>query len=129
MKSSNKKLLIGIILLIVTETILYAIYSYDTHEIGDSISFSLHNEDQIEHEILIEIFNSTNKSVFKETYTLASGKEIDSPLLKKKDSRLEVTLDNDANKKYVAILNSGEHNYIHITGDPGEPIRVEIAYR
>jgi hypothetical protein len=130
MKSSNKKLLIGLILLIVAGTIIYGISSNREHKLENLISFSLHNDDEIEHEVLVEIFDSTNTSVLKETYMVAPGEKIYPDSLKKEDGayRIEVTLDNDTNKTYIGNLYSGQHDYIHITGDPDEPIMVEIAY-
>lgn len=130
MKSSNKKLLTGLILLIVTGTIIYAISSNREYELENQISFSLHNNDEIEHQALVEIFDSTNTSVLKEIYIVAPGDKISPGSLKMEDGtyRIEVTLDNDTNKKYIGNQSSGQHDYIYITGNPDEPFMVEIAY-
>ncbi|TQD27030.1 hypothetical protein [Methanolobus vulcani] len=128
MKSGNKKLLIGFILLIVAGTIIYAISSDHEHKLENLISFSLHNDDEIDHEVLVEIFDSTNTSVFKETYIVAPGDEIYPNPLKKEEGayRIEVALDN-TNKTYIGDLYSEYHDYIHITGVSDEPFMVETA--
>ncbi|SFM50417.1 hypothetical protein [Methanolobus profundi] len=129
MISSNKKLIIGLILLIMAGTIVYAIYSDHEYVIENHVSFSLHNDDEIKHEVLVEIFDSTNTSVFKETYIVAPGDEIYPARLKKEEGayRIEVTLDNNTNNTYIGDLYSEYHDYIHITGVSDQPFMVETA--
>lgn len=63
MKLSNNKLLIGLILLIVAGTIIYAISSNHEHKLENLSSFSLHNDDEIEHKVFVvpAIADDSNK--------------------------------------------------------------------
>lgn len=103
----------------------------------DPLQFFLKNSDSREHVMSIEIFDFNNKSVFKETYTIAPGDEITSPKIDAElgQYRYEIVLDNSSTfeqrvtANYAANLGGSEKPYIYITGDPDNPLAfgVEVA--
>lgn len=50
----------------------------------EPLHFSIHNNDVDRHNIAVEVFDSGNKSIFKETYELVPKERTDSPEITKK---------------------------------------------
>ena len=104
MKTGNKILIgAGIVLLLAVG--FYFIFPF--YLVGPPLPLlSLKNGDVNNHEVVIEIFDQNNKSIFKETYELAPKEEIRYPrpfLLKfrwLKECTLNVTVDNNTTKMY-----------------------------
>ena len=104
MKTGNKILIgVGIVLLLVVG--FYFIFPF--YLVGPPLPLlSLKNGDIINHEVVIEIFDQNNKSIFKETYELGPKEELRYPrpfLLKfrwLKECVLKVTVDNNTTKMY-----------------------------
>ena len=74
--------------------------------------FSIHNQDLNGHEVMIEIFDSNNKSVFKEKYELGPEEDINYPedvwekrKWPKGEYLFEVTLDNRDCRKSPILKN------------------------
>ncbi len=104
MKTRNKILIgVGIVVLVVVG--FYFIFPF--YLVGPSLPLlSLRNGDTINHEVVIEIFDQNNKSIFKETYELDPKEKIGYPrpfLLKfrwLKECTLTVTVDNNTTEIY-----------------------------
>ena len=104
MKTRNKILIgVGIVVLLVVG--FYVIFPF--YLVGPSLPlFSLKNGDVSSHEVVIEIFDRHNNSIFKETYELDPKEEIYYPrtfLLKfrwLKECTLKVTVDSNTTKMY-----------------------------
>jgi len=85
---------------------------------------SLKNGDAINHEVVIEIFDQNNKSIFKETYELDPKEEIRYPrpfLLNfrwLKECTLKVTVDNNTTKMYKTDVYPYKIFGIFIDKDP-----------
>ena len=100
MKTRNKILAgAGIVVLLVIG--FYIIFPF--YLVGPPLPLlSLKNRDDINHEVVIEIFDQNNKAIFNETYELDPKEEIGHlrPFLLKfrwlKECTLKVTVDNDA---------------------------------
>ncbi|RKY40607.1 MAG: hypothetical protein DRP85_08270 [Candidatus Makaraimicrobium thalassicum] len=86
--------------------------------------FSLKNGDVSNHEVVIEIFDHHNKSIFKETFELDPKEEIRYPrpfLLKfrwLKECTLKVTVDNNTTKMCETDVYSWKEFHITIGKDP-----------
>jgi len=79
MKMVNK-ILIGATIAVLA--MLIGIYIYGPILLGgpmEPLLFSLHNDDVNKHIVTVEIFDSTNKSLFNETYELDVGESIGVP--------------------------------------------------
>ena len=85
---------------------------------------SLKNEDVINHEAMIEIFDQNNKSIFREKYELDPEEEIryTRPFLLNfrwlKECTLKVTVDNDIRKIYETDVYPWKEFCIAIDKDP-----------
>ena len=122
MKTRNK-ILIGagiVVLLVVGFYIIFPFYL-----VGPPLPLlSLKNGDAINHEVVIEIFDQNNKSIFKETYELDPEEEIGYPrpfLLKfrwLKECTLKVTVDNGTTKMYETDVYPWKEFGIFIGKDP-----------
>ena len=107
MKTRNKILLgVGIgVLLIVGFYVIFPFYLA-----GPPLPlFSIENRDINNHEVVVEIFDLHNKSIFKETLVLDPKEKIDYPkpfwlllpgLMVKEDCTFKVTVDDEATKVY-----------------------------
>jgi hypothetical protein len=122
MKTRNKILIgIGIVVLLVVG--FYFIFPF--YLVGPPLPlFSLKNEDVSSHEVVIEIFDQNNKSIFKETYELDPKEEIRHPrpfLLKfrwLKECTLKATVDNNTTKMCKTDVYSWKEFRITIGKDP-----------
>jgi len=132
MKTRNKILIgVGIVVLLVVG--FYFIFPF--YLVGPPLPlFSLKNEDVSSHEVVIEIFDRQNKSIFKETYGLDPEEEIRYPrpfLLKfrwLKECTLKITVDNDITEMCETDVYSWKEFRITIGKDPvsGE-MNIEIG--
>jgi len=132
MKTRNKILIgVGIVVLLVVG--FYFIFPF--YLVGPPLPLlSLKNEDVSSHEVVIEIFDRQNKSIFKETYGLDPEEEIRYPrpfLLKfrwLKECTLKITVDNDITEMCETDVYSWKEFRITIGKDPvsGE-MNIEIG--
>jgi hypothetical protein len=122
MKTRNKILIgVGIVVLLVVG--FYVIFPF--YLVGPPLPLlSLKNEDVSSHEVVIEIFDQNNKSIFKETYELDPEEEIRHPrpfLLKfrwLKECTLKVTVDNNTTEMCKTDVYSWKEFCITIGKDP-----------
>lgn len=122
MKTRNKILAgAGIVVLLVVG--FYFIFPF--YLVGPPLPIlSLKNRDVINHEIVIEIFDQNNKSIFKETYELDPKEEIGYPrpfLLKfrwLKECTLKVTVDNNTTEMCKTDVYPWKEFGIFIDKDP-----------
>ena len=122
MKTGNKILIgAGIVLLLAVG--FYFIFPF--YLVGPPLPLlSLKNGDAINHEVVIEIFDRNNKSIFKETYALDPKEDIRYPrpfLLKfrwLKECTLKVTVDNNTTKMYETDVYPYKIFGIFINKDP-----------
>jgi hypothetical protein len=122
MKTSNKILTgVGIVVLLVVG--FYVIFPF--YLVGPPLPlFSLKNGDVSNHEVVIEIFDRHNNSIFKETYELDPKEELCYPrpfLLKfrwLKECTLKVTVDNNTTKMYKTDIYPWKEFRITIGKDP-----------
>ncbi|MEA1945629.1 MAG: hypothetical protein U9N07_09955 [Euryarchaeota archaeon] len=122
MKTRNKILIgVGIVVLLVVG--FYVIFPF--YLVGPPLPLlSLKNGDAINHEVVIEIFDHNNKSIFKETYGLNPKEEIRHPrpfLLNfrwLKECTLKVTVDNNTTKMYKTDVYPWKEFGIAINKDP-----------
>ena len=132
MKTRNKILIgAGIVLLLAVG--LYFIFPF--YLVGPPLPLlSLNNGDVSNHEVVIEIFDQNNKSIFKETYALDPKEELRYPrpfLLKfrwLKECTLKVTVDDNATEMYKTDVYAWKEFGIFIDKDPisGE-MNIEIG--
>lgn len=75
----------------------------------EPLHFSIHNSDINKHTVTVEIFDSDNKSLFKETYEANPEKYIYSPEITKKKGEytFKVILDNKIEKTDKAEVGIG----------------------
>ena len=122
MKTGNKILIgAGIVLLLAVG--FYFIFPF--YLVGPPLPLlSLKNGDVSNHEVVIEIFDRNNKSIFKETYALDPEEELRYPrpfLLKfrwLKECTLKVTVDGNATKMYETDVYPYKIFGIFINKDP-----------
>ena len=122
MKTRNKILIgAGIVLLLAVG--FYFIFPF--YLVGPPLPLlSIKNGDAINHEVVIDIFDQNNKSIFKETYELDPDEEIRQPrpfLLKfrwLKECTLKVTVDDNATKVYETDVYSWKEFRITMGKDP-----------
>jgi hypothetical protein len=101
----------------------------------DPLKFFLRNSDKKRHEILIEIFDFYNKSLFKDNYTMNPEDKISSPEINVEpgDYRYEITLDNKftfeerVTANYAANLGGSEKLYLNVRDDIDNPIEFSMA--
>jgi len=103
----------------------------------EPLQFFLVNSDSRKHTMSIEIFDFSNKSIFKEAYTINPGDKISSPKIdaELEQYRYEIILDNEFTFEqkiragYASNLSSSERLYIYITGNPDNPLTfaIEVA--
>lgn len=76
----------------------------------EPLRFAIHNGDINEHTVTVEILDSANESIFKETYKAETKKWIYSPEITKKKGEytFKVTLDNKVEKTYKAKVDVGQ---------------------
>ncbi|MFZ3384587.1 MAG: hypothetical protein WA144_11740 [Candidatus Methanoperedens sp.] len=110
MRTINKILIsLGIIALIVI-TSIYLIGLLVSPGM-DPLRFSIHNNDINKHLVTVEIFDSVNKSLFKETYEVNPKDEpIFSPKITEKNGEytFKVALDDKIEKTYKAEVGVGK---------------------
>ncbi|KAF5432585.1 hypothetical protein C5S39_03310 [Candidatus Methanophagaceae archaeon] len=132
MKTRNKILIgVGIVVLLVVG--FYVFFPF--YVVGPPVPlFSIENIDISNHEVVIEIFDLHNKSIFKETLELGPKEEIcyPRPVLLNfrwlKECTLKVTVDNKATKTYKTEVYAWTQFCISLVKDPisGE-IRIGIS--
>ena len=109
MRKINKVLIgIGIVALIILVAKYYYILGFLLEPI-EPLRFSIHNSDINKHTVTVEIFDSYNKSLFKETYIVNPREPIFSPEITKKkgEYNFKVNLDGNIEKIYNAKTDIG----------------------
>lgn len=110
MRTINKILIgLGIIVLIISVAKYFYIIGFLLEPV-EPLRFSIHNSDINKHIVTVEIFDSNNKSLFKETYEVNLKEEpILSPKIteKKGEYTFKVTLDDKIEKTYKAEIGVG----------------------
>jgi hypothetical protein len=100
----------------------------------DPLTFEISNEDSLDHNISIEIFDPSNVAIFYENYSISPGEIIASPEISEilGKHRYVVTLDNDYSFEQSATvarstgLGSSEKLYFNIINDSEYPVLVGI---
>jgi hypothetical protein len=120
---TRNKILAGAGVLLLLAVGFYFIFPF--YLVGPPLPLlSLKNGDVINHEVVIEIFDQNNKSMFKETYELDPKEELQYPrpfLLKfrwLKECTLKVTMDNNTRKMYETDVYPYKIFCIFINKDP-----------
>ncbi|WP_135605136.1 hypothetical protein [Methanococcoides sp. NM1] len=101
----------------------------------DPLVFSLNNMDINDHEVAVEIFDSNNNSIFKESYLLVPGEYVKSPKITCiiGTYKYEITLDNNITKtqmadvRYATTLSSSDSLIIAIVDDPDDPLDIGVV--
>ncbi|WMW24134.1 hypothetical protein RE474_08490 [Methanolobus sediminis] len=101
----------------------------------DPLTFDIINEDSLNHEFAVEVFDPYNKSIFNETYLLNPGETIQSPEISEQLGlhHYVYSLDNgEAFVLYVRVeratnLGSSEKVSFEITNDPANPLLVSTT--
>jgi hypothetical protein len=126
---TGDKILIGVV--IATLVAMIGLYIYFPILLAGPIEpLQLHvrNSDDVnKHIIMIEIFNSNNKSIFKETYELDPKEEISSPGITKRRGKymIKVTADDEITRTSKAYVEYGGWSLVNI-GVGSDPISGEI---
>ena len=127
------KILIGIVIATLVVVGFYVIFPF--YLVGPPVPLlSLNNRDVSNHEVVIEIFDRHNKSIFKETFELDPKEEImySRPFLLNfrwlKECTLKVTADNNTTKICKTDIYPWKVSCIFIGKDPisGE-MNIEIS--
>lgn len=131
MRTINKVLIgIGIVALIVLVAKYYYIIGFLLEPI-EPLRFSIHNSDINKHTVTVEIFDSNNNLLFKETYVVNPREPISSPEITKKKGEyiFKVTLDSNIEKTYNAKIDIGRSEVSIRLYDKvsGEIIPIEIT--
>lgn len=98
--------------------------SNNNDEVDNSNSFFINNWDNTSHEVTVELLDSKNASVFKESYTSVPGENLNYkfPVTLEPGAEIKVTLDNDITKtQTVSEDSTGLILYIDaymVTSDP-----------
>lgn len=93
-------------------------------QVDNSNSFFINNWDNTSHEVTVELLDSKNASVFKESYTSVPGETLNYkfPVTLEPGAEIKVTLDNDITKtETVSEDSTGLALYIDtymVTSDP-----------
>jgi len=106
MKKRNKLIIATGILILIVLLIVFrkvAIYTIATLLFPPDtqpLAFTIHNEDVNNHMLMVEVFNSNNKSLFNKTYEVNPGESIESPAITKKKGKytIKVILDGKIEK-------------------------------
>jgi len=127
-KTRYKKL-IGVV--IATLVVMIGFYIYfpilTVGPIGH-LQFDLHNNDINEHNITVEVFDSKNKSIFKETYELDSKERESTPGITKRrgEYMFKVTVDNEITRTSKTWVDYGLDGLVGISVSTKDPISGEI---
>jgi hypothetical protein len=75
----------------------------------EPLRFSLYNKDRITHEVTVEIFDSSNRIIFNENYTLRARERIQSPEITDDEGEYmyKVTVDNTTIEWQTAYVGGG----------------------
>ena len=128
MKTRNK-ILIGIVIAILVAMIGFYIYFpiLTAGPIG-ALQFDLHNNDTNEHNITVEVFDSKNKSIFKETYELDPKERASTPGITKRreEYMFKVTVDDEITRTAKTWVGYGLDGLVGINIYIKDPISGEI---
>ncbi|OBZ35394.1 MULTISPECIES: hypothetical protein [Methanohalophilus] len=99
------------------------------------LAFGVDNVDNTEHNVVVEIFDSDNQSIFYESYFLKSGDRTDLQYIKGPLGvyRFEVTLDQETKRihmaeiRYARDVSGSDLVYIDIVNNTENPIEFGIA--
>jgi len=100
-------------------------------KVDNSNSFFINNWDNINHEVTVELLDSKNASVFKESYTSVPGETLDNkfPVTLEPGEEIKVTLDNNITKTQIVSEDlEGLVLYIDIDMVDSDPLFVSTAY-
>jgi len=125
------KILTGIVIATLVTMIGFCIWFLGLLAPVEPLHFHLVNGDDINRpNITVEIFNSNNKSIFKETYNLGPKEAIDSPEITKRRGKymFKVTLDDEITRTYKAGVGqvTGGQGVVGISVYTKDPISGEI---
>ncbi len=135
MKKRNKLIIvIGILVLIVLLIVFrkVAIYTIATLLFPPDtqpLAFTIHNEDVNNHTLMVEVFDSNNKSLFNKTYEVNPRESIESPAITKKKGEytIKVILDGKIEKtSKVEIGPSIARISIHISYSRQEGSKIDV---
>jgi hypothetical protein len=75
----------------------------------EPLRFSIFNGDENKHDITVEIFDSNNKTIFSEIYSLEPRGSIQSPVITEKRGKymFKVTLDNNITRTHKTSVSEG----------------------
>ena len=125
------KILIGVAIATLVAMIGFYIYFTGLLLPVEPLHFSLGNGDDVNnHNITVEIFNSKNESIFKETYELGPKEKIGSPMITKRRGKymFKVTLDDEITRTYKADVGQmiGGQDVVMISVYTKDPISGEM---
>lgn len=117
---ARKKLIIGIILLIIAVLIIKEIVAYWSYfVVGAHLGvFGINNKDSINHSANIQVFGSSNKLLLNETYDLGPSQTLYYPekgwkdvyerekLFPSGDYKIILTLDGNVTKTYQGVMDT-----------------------
>ncbi|HWQ48322.1 MAG TPA: hypothetical protein VN414_05145, partial [Methanosarcina sp.] len=99
-------------------------------EVDNSNSFFVNNWDNTNHEVTVELLDSKNASVFKESYTSVPGESLKEqfPVTLEPGAEIKVTLDNNITKTQTVSEDSiGLVLYIDVYMVTSDPLSLTIA--
>lgn len=99
-------------------------------EVDNSNSFFVNNWDNTNHEVTVELLDSKNVSVFKESYTSVPGKSLKEqfPVAMEPGAEIKVTLDNNITKTQTVSEDLiGLALYIDVYMLTSDPLSITIA--
>ncbi|MDI6885720.1 MAG: hypothetical protein QMD22_05115 [archaeon] len=129
MKTRNKVLVvIGIVALIALVGFYVFLESLSPGGVFgyiEPLRFSIFNWDENKHDITVEIFDSTNKTIFSENYSIEPGRAVSATEITEErgEYMFKVTLDNNITKMHKAYVEEGKGG-VHITIKPHSHIDI-----
>ncbi|MDD2665992.1 MAG: hypothetical protein PHD13_00560 [Methanocellales archaeon] len=108
---TKTKVLIGVGIIAVIALVGFLIFLRSLSPGGvfghiDPLRFSLSNKDGITHEVTVEIFDSSNRTIFNKMYTIEPRERVQSPEITKDKGEYmyKVTVDNTATEWQTAYV-------------------------
>lgn len=125
-------LLVGIVVLnpFTQQTSLIDKENNNDIEVNNSNSFFVNNWDNTNHEVTVELLDSKNASVFKESYTSVPGESLKEqfPVTMEPGAEIKVTLDNNITKTQTVSEDLiGLALYIDVYMVTSDPLSLTIS--
>lgn len=132
MKTKRMAVIAVVLVFLLSGFYIYSTFSYilfgSLHPL-----YSIHNKDDTQHEVIVEVFGVYNQSITKEKYSVRPGSMADYPKTfwfkfnRWTDYRFEVTLDNETARTYEGKIDNFKEVHIVLYDEDSEyyPIVVD----